>query len=337
MPAKTSSPLIPIALIVVVIMVAFYVFNQQQTPEPIPKAPVQEEQEVVATMPDIPEQDIQTGDESSIVERDRGIARRIKANQPRTNKPYPKDTVKTKPDTDWENEFEAENSIEAALAGDIDNAIEITELVGFCRAGYENEQRVQSELSRFSKSVAQGGAVPSPFSPGIGQKLQFKNFAEYEQFTWNRFAQCQASSGKFNQALRERLTQLAEAGNVNARYLYAMWIPNLGSSSSDDLINWMTYQSNAMEFTWRNIREGEPLGLLAYGRSLEQSGHIYFTPRHMRYGPAFILAAYKCGLDNFTVNQKVNNMTGNWKQRNMIQPANQAETLSDKIANTFCL
>ena len=72
-----------------------------------------------------------------------------------------------------------------------------------------------------------------------------------------------------------------------------------------------------MDFTWQNIIAGEPLGLLAYGRSLEQAGHVYFTPVHSRYGPVFIMAAHKCGLENQIVNRKIGNMTGFWKKLNM--------------------
>ena len=333
---KIKQLLIPIALIAVVIVIVFFVLNDQSEPVPPREKVVQTGSELLDFLPIEPAEDSSEPDELTALESDFKAARRIKSEQIKTNESYKSDKFEAKSETDWKNEFEAQAELESALAGDIDDAIAVSELVGQCRAGYDNENSVQSGLSRLSQNVKQGRPLPGLLSTGTGETLQFKSFVEYEEFVWDRFAQCQSTRGMFDQNLRNRLEQMAEGGNVNARYLYAMWIPTQKGASTDDLINWMTYQSLAMEFTWRNIREGEPLGLLAYGRSLEQTGHVYFSPVHKRYGPAFILAAYKCGLDNRTVNQKVANMTGFWKQRNMLQSANQAEDLSDVIVNTFC-
>jgi hypothetical protein len=237
---------------------------------------------------------------------------------------------------DWEDEYESRDVLESAVGGDEDDAIAIGELVMQCRATYTSEQQLQSAMDRMSQNVAKGNPLPQILIPGSGETLKFTNFVEYENVTWERFAECQATAGMFDSALRDRLAAEARAGSATARFLYSMWLPKQHEINSQRLIEWITYQSNAWDFTWANIREGEPLGLLAYGRSLEQSGSIYFTPRHMNYGPAFILASQKCGLDNNTIEQKVTNMTSYWNDRRMTQRFNQATTLSDEIAKMFC-
>jgi hypothetical protein len=340
MQAKTKHSLLQVILIALVIAIAYYVFsdpagstateNKQAT-----QAPDTQPEAIARPLVNTAES-VDGATETVDLEPNRSTSKRIRTVPTASVKSYKADELDTKTEPNWANEYDAQTTLESALTGDIDDAIAVTEIVEQCRAGYDNEKVVQNQLNRMSQTAKQGKALPGLFMPGTGSTRQFNNYAEYETYVWDRFAKCQTSRSMFDKGLRERLAQMAEAGNVNARYLYAMWIPTQSGASVENMVDWMNYQSLAMEYTWLNIRQGEPLGMLAYGRSLEQSGHIYFTPRHLRYGPAFILAAHKCGLDNSTVNQKVDNLTGGWKQRNQVQLVKQAESMSDMIVRTFC-
>jgi len=336
MKAETKQSLIPIALILVVVALLFYIFTGEQDSTPTQETVAQKGTESVEITPEeVSEEASKEPDEREQVKPGSGTAKRIKARPDQTSKvTAPKSEENS--ETEWGNDFVAESTLESALGGDINDSIAVSELTGQCRAGYDNEKSVQSNLTRRKQSVAKGQALPGIKLQSTGETLTFNKFDDYENYVWDRFAECQSTRGMFNKGLRERLAQLAEEGNVNARYLYAMWVPIPTGSNEDQLIEWMTYQSLAMDFTWQNIREGEPLGLLAYGRSLEQAGHVYFTPPHMRYGPVFIMAAHKCGLDNNIVNRKVDTMSGYWKTRKMTQMTNKVETLSDKLVKTFC-
>jgi len=237
---------------------------------------------------------------------------------------------------DWANEFDARAVLESALEGDRDDTIAVAELASQCRAVADDESQVRASLGQAARNAELGQPLPGLFIEGTAETLEFEDFAEYEERIWTRFEQCRVARGMFDRNLRERLVRLAQSGNATARYLYAMWLPDPGSGGADRMIEWITYQSLAMEFTWQNIRAGEPLGLLAYGRSLEQVGNVYFTPVHKRYGPAFILAARKCGLDNPVVNRKLANMTGQWQQRDMTHALDSAQDLSDAIVRLVC-
>lgn len=337
MQSAIKHTLLQLVLIVVVIALGWFVFRGSDEPEPeSPKQVKATEQPAVDTPPDSTGMDKAELDEQAVEDVDsRRTARKIVSNS--TAAPSSGSTpAAPAPVSNWENQYEASDALEAALMGDINEAIAISNLVLQCRAGYENETVVQNNLDKMSQTAKQGRPLPGLFMPSTGGTREFKTIAEYESFTWSQYAKCQTARSLFDKNLRKRLRDMAEAGNVHARYMYAMWVPTQSGLSNDDMLDWMTYQSHAMDYTWQNISEGEPLGLLAYGRSLEQSGHVYFTPRHTRYGPAFIMAAYKCGLENQTVDQKVGNLTSQWKQRNQTRALSSADSMSDMIVKNFC-
>ncbi|MFC1778368.1 hypothetical protein ACFL3I_13695 [Pseudomonadota bacterium] len=337
MKVESKQSWIPIALVLVLFGILYYVFTGHQDPTPTQEMVAQKATESPDTAPTVaPTEANQQPDKPEQVDKGSGTAKRIRVGQDQTDEVRTPEKTAENPEIEWENNFIAENTLESALTGDIDDSIAVSELIGQCRSANLNEKSVQADLARKAQSVTKENPVPTPLLLGTGETMKFKTFADYENYVWTQFAECQSTRGMFDQSLRDRLAQMAESGNVNARYLYAMWVPVPKGSDEDQLIEWMTYQSLAMDFTWKNITEGEPLGMLAYGRSLEQVGHVYFTPVSQKYGPAFIMAAYKCGLDNHIVNRKVGNMTSSWQKRNMKMMLGRVESLSDKLAKTFC-
>ena len=237
---------------------------------------------------------------------------------------------------DWEIEEVAREALDSALDGNIDDAIAVSDLIRQCRVGFDSEQHVQNQLNVMAKRVNQGKSIPSSFHIGSGESVSFTTIQEYEVFMWTRFEQCDATKGMFDQPLRERLIQLAQNGNVSARYMFAMWLPKIVNMSETQMTDWLIYQNLALEFTWQNINEGELLGLLAYGQSLETVSPPYFTTRNRNYGQAFILAAERCGLENSSVAKKVDSIEKMWSQRQMSQYLSNIEKLSDEILDMFC-
>ncbi len=337
MQSASKHSLVQVALVAVVIALGWFVFNGSDDPQPEPPEQAQHvDRPAVDTMPAATGIDQLEVDEQPVEDmHPKRTAKRIISNSTSTASSS-SSPVEPAPVGNWENEYEASDALEAALMGDVNEAIAISDLVLQCRAGYENESIVQNNLDKMTRTAKQGRPLPGLFMASTGATREFKTIAEYESYTWSQYTKCQTAKSLFDKNLRKRLQDMAEAGNVHARYMYAMWVPTQSGMTNDDMLDWMTYQSHAMDYTWQNISEGEPLGLLAYGRSLEQSGHVYFTPRHTRYGPAFIMAAYKCGLKNQTIDQKVGNMTAQWKQRNQVQAATSSDSMSDMIVKTFC-
>ena len=260
-------------------------------------------------------------------------AKRIKAGK---YSEKPSRIIESRTDIDWENQLVAQTVLESALADNVDDTIAVSELIRQCGRRFDNERQIKRELDRVALSIAEGNPVQSTFLSGTGEPFKFGKLSDYEEFMWTRFAQCNSTRSMFDRGLRDRLDRLAESGNVSARYLYAMWPPNQEKTARNQLIAWLEYTSKAMDFTWKNISEREPLGLLAFGQSLEAPTALYFTVRNPVYGQAFILAAEKCGLNNQMVMKKASNMEESWKQPRMAEYFTQMQSWTDEIVEMFC-
>jgi hypothetical protein len=113
------------------------------------------------------------------------------------------------------------------------------------------------------------------------------------------YDQCLVIRSIFKNDLHKQIARQAAKGNKVARYLYAMWPPSLGGRfRTGKMPEWLEYQNQALAYTWKNIDEGEPLGLLAFGQSFSNSSGGLFTPINLRYAQVFFLAANKCGLES---------------------------------------
>jgi len=330
-------------LILIVLMAAIFFaglfFGQKQSPAPesVSKTNQETSADSGGEIASTGDADPMEGDKESIViSSDGKSSYRVKAGKRKDAPASPFIDQPARMNIDWEDEFVSREVLESALAGNENDVIAVSDLIMQCRGMTVDVKSLEGQLSRMSQHVKAGNSMPTLLIPGTGENVKFTNFMEYEEYQLTRFAECQATRGLFDGDIRKRLEAEAKNGSVTARFLYAMWLPEERNSNQSNLIEWITYQGLAWDFTWANIREGEPLGLLAYGRSLEQSGSIYFTPRHYNYGPAFILASQKCGLENPTVDQKVGNLISYWSEKNMTQRMNQVENLSDQIADMFC-
>ena len=65
-----------------------------------------------------------------------------------------------------------------------------------------------------------------------------------------------------------------------------------------DTLELLEYQSLALEYTWMNMQERNPLGLLAMSQSYSANRPAMFTPRNGIQSQVFRLASMKCGIDN---------------------------------------
>ena len=169
--------------------------------------------------------------------------------------------IESRTDIDWKNQLVAQTVLESALANNVDDTIAVSELIRQCRRGFDSERQIKRELDRVAISVAHEKPVQSTFLSGTGQPFKF--------------------------------------GRLSARYLYAMRLPNQEKTSKDQLVAWLEYTSNAMDFTWQNISERKPLGLLVFGQSLEAGRTNNFTIKNHNYGQAFVLAIDRAG-QNFS-------------------------------------
>lgn len=196
--------------------------------------------------------------------------------------------------------------VEAALNGDIDQLVELTQLISNCRFGMENEDQVQRRLDRIAQANAYN--PDGPMMPGRGGgSVEFRSFEDLETEMWSRYDQCQVASGVLDETLYEQVLRLAESGLPSARYLYAVWPPDQGSPFSADTLEMLEYQSLALEYTWLNLQQRDPLGLLAMAQSYGARRQSFFTPTNPLQGQVFRLAAMRCGVENDWLEERTQN------------------------------
>jgi hypothetical protein len=185
---------------------------------------------------------------------------------------------------------------ERALAGDVDELLELTRLIGGCRRMEGSEDQLQRRLDRMARFAARN--PDAPLMPGRGGSVEYKSFEDLEADMWARFDRCQVAKEVLDETLYEQVSRLAKSGLPSARYLYAVWPPDQNGLIAVDTLEMLEYQSLALEYTWMNMQERDPLGLLAMAQSYSSRRWPLFTPANPDQGQAFTLAAMKCGIDN---------------------------------------
>lgn len=221
-----------------------------------------------------------------------------------TGNKYAKRIVRT-PDkiaeiSDAEHEIDIEfqeavkKMVESALTGNAEDAIASSNLMKQCNTGFKEDQ-VQKYLADFSTMKFTSETI---IQFGNGQQVTFDSLESVKAFLWKKHDQCRAVKNLLKDDLRERIKMLADNGMVTARYIYALWPPKGVGVVSEDTLELLQYQHRALEYTWRNIDEREPLGVLAFARSYAAITPGFFTPFNYMQGLNFLLAARKCGLNS---------------------------------------
>ena len=189
--------------------------------------------------------------------------------------------------------------VDAAIDGQVDELIQITRLINDCRRGFNSEEQLQQRLDFMAQRGARSGDMPSRGGRGGGGgSVEFQSFEELEASLWNQYDRCQVSKEVLDETLHEQIERLAESGLASARYLYAVWPPGEDMLEVVDTLEMLEYQSLALEYTWMNMNEREPLGLLAMAQSYGSMRTPMFTPPNRIQSQVFLLASMKCGIDN---------------------------------------
>lgn len=224
--------------------------------------------------------------------------------------------------------------LESALKGNTENAINFVGLTRQCLATLAQSE---AQLKRNLDSYLQRGFNPErAHYMSNGEFMQFESFEQYENHMWKQFDQCNSTSTLRNNDLRKRIARLAENGHVTARYLFAMWPPTAVAFNSDSIIDWLDYQNLALEFTWQNIEEGEPLGLLAYSQSFATFQVKYFTPSNSHYAEVFLLTAKVCGLTSTWVDEKLSKIGQRWDKQSRQDHFENLHSSADELKEMLC-
>lgn len=231
---------------------------------------------------------------------------------------------------------EIETQVETALSGDNNEAIELSRFLNQCQLVPQNKGQVERSIERAAQSFAEGKPMKQ-FRPG-SLIQEFDSIESFELEQWASYYRCDAARGLIDDGFWERLEREADAGNPVARYLFATLKRGsenafLGFDRWDEELE-LTEQSR--EYTWRNMQEREPLGLLA----MAQTGRFgtQFTLGGASVNVVLSLAAVKCGLATPELLDQVDQMIEKLKRMEVTYPGalEQLNTASDEARRMFC-
>jgi hypothetical protein len=265
--------------------------------------------------------------ESDDVKTGKGHAKRI-VHVPDNNP----DQLQSEHEIDIDFRQSVELMVESSLNGKEEDAITLSQLMNQCMGVADKEKLIQKRL----RNMEQSFSPQSNFILGFGAPSRFESFEEYEFFLWERFDQCRATQGIFEDELRKRIALLADNGNAIARYLFAMWPPTRREEGVNNMVEWLEYQNQALEYTWQNIEEGEPLGLLAFGQSFRNFQPKFFTPVMHEYAPSLLMASKKCGITSPWLEAEINHFIGGYGKYRKKNSIRRIEDYSDEIKKLFC-
>lgn len=228
--------------------------------------------------------------------------------------------------------------VEKALAGSVGELIGIARLIDRCnRPGMGSEEHLQQRLDRMAQFQSRNPGGPVMPSRGMGGSVEYQSFEEMETDLWAQFDECQVSSQVLDETLYEQVKGLAESGVPSARYLYSVWPPDQDSFALVDTLELLEYQNLALEYTWANMQERNPLGLLAMSQSYTARRPSMFTPNNGIQGQVFLLASMKCGIDNDWLENRALNFgqgVGRFEAENMEMPSLEEDAAT--LADMFC-
>ncbi|MDZ4728373.1 MAG: hypothetical protein SH820_00280 [Xanthomonadales bacterium] len=234
------------------------------------------------------------------------------------------------------NRREIETQIEAAFSGDNNEAVELGSFLNQCRLVPQTKERVEQSIERAAQSFAEGKPLKQ-FRPS-NTIQEFDSLESFELEKWNSFYRCDAARGLINDDFWDRLEREADAGNPVARYLFATLQPNstnryLGFDQWDEELERYEQSRN---YTWRNMEDREPLGLLAYAQAGRSGSRL--TSGGASTNVVMTLAAVKCGLATAELLDQVDQMIENLKRMEVTHPGalDQLNTASDEAKRMFC-
>ncbi|KAA9130986.1 hypothetical protein F3N42_11595 [Marinihelvus fidelis] len=175
----------------------------------------------------------------------------------------------------------SETDLDLAMQGDIEAADRLASYINRgCRHAPRSTEALNRTLDTFQRSLAQADSVSAR-----------RNFEASIHGTTVMFHACAKILETVGNA-GEDIKRLAQSGDVVARYIYALWPPELANEDSP-LLAQTEWELLARDFIFQNIESGEPLGLVALGGSYNSGT---FTPQNNALGLGLLMAAANCGL-----------------------------------------
>ena len=224
-----------------------------------------------------------------------------------------------------------ESELQSSLLGNSNHAVDISVVLNRCRGNSLDEAHIINALERIQTR---------DIKPGLnwrfnnGATIVYENYEQFEAQLWRLHDECQSVKGLFDSDLRSRIGQLADRGNPQARYLYALWPPEHSVFAQANTLKTFDYHHRAMQYTQANLDEREWLGVLAMGKSYSENG--LFTPRNQSLGRVFLLAAELCGSQNEWLRQQNREFMDRFQTQTRSTMLPGIERDAAELAELFC-
>ena len=178
----------------------------------------------------------------------------------------------------------ARHNLDLALNNDLDAAVRIDGVHNHCRHAPRSLEEVDRQVASRMEAYRRYREENPEFRGSDEVKAMEQAMA--------LFRGCQFYREFFDGSLRAQLEHLANAGQPIARYLYAMWRPEI-EGRTDAFFVMQEWTENATRYSLANLADGEPAGFLAFANA---HGNMQsFAPSDWLLSFAFLLAAQECG------------------------------------------
>jgi hypothetical protein len=189
-----------------------------------------------------------------------------------------------------------QSNLEYALEGAMESSYFVVRARQACErfasSPEELERRIERTNRKMERDIKRGRELPA----GADNRLPFRTTANPDV---NRaklqdwFDACQRVRSLFTPDFRQQLEAQALAGNVMARYLYAVWPPDAldVGEAFEQQYGW---EGLARDFSQANLDAGEVAGLMAIAQSYRRG---LFTSKNDDLALAFTLASFNCGFE----------------------------------------
>ncbi len=231
---------------------------------------------------------------------------------------------------------EFQSQFESALAGDDSQTVELGQFINNCSTQYSSEDAVERSIEFAARRFSEGKSLPKQYAGGSMQNIE--NLEIFEKFQRETLSRCESSRDLFGEDFWQRLIREADGGNPAARYLYATLQLN-PPESGFDFTQWdeaLEHNERSTEYTWRNMQDREPLGILAMAQTLPSNSRSPY--RHFSTTAVLTTAAIKCGLQSEQLDQQLDGWISHLER---IQSQNpdalaQLNQASDEVRRMFC-
>jgi len=231
---------------------------------------------------------------------------------------------------------EFEGQLALAMAGDDSLAVEVGLFINACSEQFSSASTVERSIKFAARRFADGKPLPKRF--GGSSAMSIENLETFEQFQRESFRRCESFRDLFNNDFWEVLQREADNGNPTARYLYAT-LQRPPEHAALNFNGWdeaLEHNERVYEYTWKNMSDREPLGILAMAQNLPSNSRSAYN----RFSTTAVLttAAVKCGLQSNYLDQQLDNWFSHFESIQTQYPdvLTQLNEASDEVKRMFC-